>query len=64
VRALADHRSPPDEFRIAGREVYLLCPNGYGKTKLNNTLWERKLKVGATTRNWNTVTKLLELAGG
>ena len=64
VRALAEHRSPPDEFRIVGREVYLRCPNGYGKTKLNNTFWERKLKVGATTRNWNTVTKLFELAGG
>jgi uncharacterized protein (DUF1697 family) len=64
VRALAEHRSPPDEFRVVGREVYLRCPNGYGKTKLNNTFWERKLKVAATTRNWNTVTKLIELAGG
>jgi uncharacterized protein (DUF1697 family) len=64
VRAVADHRSPPDEFRIVGREVFLHCPSGYGKTKLNNTFWERKLKVGSTTRNWNTVTKLFELAGG
>lgn len=63
VRALADHRSAPDEFRIVGREVYLHCPAGYGNTKLNNTFWERKLAVGATTRNWNTVTKLLDLAG-
>ncbi len=64
VRALADHESPPDEFRVAGREVYLHCPGGYGNTKLNNSFWERRLKVGATTRNWNTVTKLLELASG
>jgi uncharacterized protein (DUF1697 family) len=42
--------------------VYLYCPNGYGRTKLTNTFWEKKLKVGATTRNWNTVNKLLELA--
>jgi uncharacterized protein (DUF1697 family) len=64
VRGLADHASPPDEFRIAGSEIYLHCPAGYGNSKLNNSFWERKLKVGATTRNWNTVTKLLDLASG
>jgi uncharacterized protein (DUF1697 family) len=53
----------PDEFSLAGREIYLLCPNGYGKTKLNNTYIERRLGVAATTRNWNTVTKLCDLAG-
>lgn len=51
-----------DEFRILGREIYLHCPGGYGQTKLNNTFWERRLRVPATTRNWNTVTKLLQLA--
>jgi uncharacterized protein (DUF1697 family) len=64
VRALVDHEAPPDEFRIVGTAVYLHCPAGYGATLLNNSFWERKLKVGATTRNWNTVTKLLELAVG
>jgi uncharacterized protein (DUF1697 family) len=54
----------PDEFALAGREIFLLCPNGYGKTKLNNAYIERRLGVAATTRNWNTVTKLHELAGG
>jgi uncharacterized protein (DUF1697 family) len=64
VRALDGHTSEPDEFRVAGREIYLHCPEGYGITKLNNTFWERRLKTAATTRNWNTVTKLLALAGG
>jgi uncharacterized protein (DUF1697 family) len=63
VRALGDHAAPPEEFRVVGREVYLHCPSGYGTTKLNNTFWERKLNVASTTRNWNTVTKLLELSG-
>jgi uncharacterized protein (DUF1697 family) len=54
----------PDRFHLAGREVYLHCPNGYGRTKLNNAFWERRSGVGATTRNWKTVTKLLALAGG
>ncbi len=53
----------PDEFVPAGKEIYLYCPGGYGRTKLNNTFFETKLKVTATTRNWKTVAKLLELGG-
>jgi uncharacterized protein (DUF1697 family) len=52
----------PDEFRVHGTEVYVKCPNGYGRTKINNTWFERKLAVAATTRNWKTVTQLAELA--
>jgi uncharacterized protein (DUF1697 family) len=63
VRALADHTSPPDEFRVIGREVYVHCPSGYGNTKLNNAFWERRLKTAATARNWNSLTKLHALAG-
>lgn len=51
----------PDEFALVGREVYLHCPNGYGRTKLNNAYIERRLGVIATTRSWNTVTKLHNL---
>ncbi|MCG8328048.1 MAG: DUF1697 domain-containing protein [Chitinophagales bacterium] len=51
----------PDEFQIIGKAVYLYCPNGYGKTKLNNSFWEKKLKVTATTRNWKTTNKLVEM---
>ena len=64
VRAVADHESPPDEFRVIGREVYVHCPAGYGKTKLNNAFWDRRLKTVSTARNWNSVTKLFELAAG
>lgn len=52
----------PDRFFITGKEVYLCVSNGYGETKLSNNFFEKKLKVNATTRNWNTVQKLLELA--
>jgi uncharacterized protein (DUF1697 family) len=51
----------PEQLRIVGREVYLYCPNGYGRTKLSNTAIETKLSVGATTRNWNTVNTLLTM---
>jgi uncharacterized protein (DUF1697 family) len=52
-----------DEFRVAGREVYVWCPGGYGRTALSNGFFERRLMVPATTRNWRTVTKLAQLAG-
>lgn len=51
----------PDEFIMDKMAVYLYCPGGYGNTKLNNNFFENKLKVTATTRNWNTVNKLVEL---
>ena len=54
----------PDELSLVGREVYLYCPNGYGRTKLNNAHVERRLGVAATTRNWNTFTRLLDLMAG
>jgi uncharacterized protein (DUF1697 family) len=62
VRALDEREFAPDEFHVRGREVYLSCPNGYGRTKITNGWFERKLQVAATTRNWNTVTTLSELA--
>ena len=52
----------PDEFRVVGRQVYLHCPNGYGRSKLTNAHFEKQLGVAATTRSWKTVTKLGELA--
>ena len=52
----------PDQFVIIENSIYLFCPNGYGKTKLNNTFLENKLKVIATTRNWKTINELLNIA--
>ena len=52
-----------DKCIFSGKTVYLFCPNGYGKTKLSNTFFEKKTSLIATTRNWKTILKLLELAG-
>jgi len=64
VVAAAQRRIDGDEFQVVGREVYLFCPHGYGKTKLTNTLFEKKLGSTATTRNWKTVTTLVSMAEG
>jgi uncharacterized protein (DUF1697 family) len=57
---LQPYKAPEEELRIIGREAYLVTP-GYGNSKLSNALVEKKLGVTATTRNWATVNKVLEL---
>jgi uncharacterized protein (DUF1697 family) len=52
-----------DRFAAVGAEVYLHTPGGYGRSKLNNSFWERKLATTATTRNWNTVVALAQMTG-
>ncbi len=63
VADLDPDRSPPDRFAVSGKEIYLHYPNGSGRSKLSLDYFERKLGVTGTARNWNTVTKLLELLG-
>jgi uncharacterized protein (DUF1697 family) len=53
-----------DGFAVVGREVYLRCPHGYGQTKLTNTYFEKQFGSESTTRNWKTVTTLVEMASG
>jgi len=50
-----------DRFAVSGAQIYLHTPGGYGRSKLNNAFWERKLATTATTRNWNTVLALAEM---
>lgn len=51
-------KSRSDEWFISGKEIYLFCPNGYGRTKFTNNFFEKNLNLSATTRNWKTVNKL------
>ena len=51
-----------DELVVDGKEIYVHTPDGYAGTKYTGTFLERRLGVVSTTRNWNTVTKLSELA--
>jgi uncharacterized protein (DUF1697 family) len=55
----------PNRFELSGREIYLWTPNGMmGAADMFDALSEKRLGVTATTRNWNTVTKLLTLLDG
>ncbi len=54
----------PDQMWVTGRHAYLWCPNGAARTKLTNNAVEKWLGVAATSRNWNTVTRLADLTAG
>ena len=61
-KQIEDKKQNGEEIFFSDHAVYLYCPNGYGRTKLNNNFLEAKLKVGATTRNWRTTNELLKIA--
>lgn len=62
TRDLELKKEENERFVVADKEVYLYLPNGYARTKLNNAVFEKKFQTTATTRNWRTVKKLLELS--
>ena len=47
---------------FVGGHLYLWCPNGISKSTLWQVNWDKALGTAVTLRNWNTVSKLLELA--
>ncbi|WP_374294651.1 DUF1697 domain-containing protein [Streptomyces olivochromogenes] len=56
----------PEEFRLGDRALYLYVPAGLGQSRLAAVLSRPRITKGliATTRNWNTVMKLVELTAG
>lgn len=63
VAAIPPDVAAPDEFRFAGRHLYLHYPNGAGRSKLGPAVF-KGLDVAATSRNWNTVTALAGMTAG
>lgn len=61
LQKLSVIKNDEEDFRIIDDIIYIYCPNGYGRSKLNSNIFEKKLKVPATTRNWNTVNQLYKL---
>ncbi len=59
VRTLA---AGPEEIEIHGREIVVYFPDGQGKSKFPMVKIERVLGCATTSRNWNTVEKLLQMA--
>jgi uncharacterized protein (DUF1697 family) len=59
-KVLIKAHSGPELIEIRGPEIYLYYPNGVGRSKLSNSFIESKLNLAGTSRNWNTITKLIE----
>jgi len=54
----------PEIVSADGRQAYIVYPAGIGRSRLTNTLVEKKLRTRGTARNWNTILKLASLVEG
>lgn len=62
ILQVSDIDYPPDKFKIVDREIFIYCPNGFGRTKLYTNFFEKKMGVIGTARNWKTITTILNIA--
>ncbi len=62
LEELTSQSHDSEEFVVTNKVVYFYAGNGYGKTKLNNNFFEKKLNSKATTRNLKTIYKILEIS--
>lgn len=52
----------PEEFHLGDRVIYALVLQGVQGSKLLGALSDKRLGVAMTNRNWNTVTRLVDLS--
>lgn len=62
VKELLRQDFSPEKLVITRRGGYLCIPGSAARSKLSNNYLERKLGVSATTRNFNTLSKLATMA--
>ncbi len=62
IAHLATYDYSPEAYILKDKIIYFYAANGAGRAKMNNNFFEKKLKVLATTRNWKTTHKLIELS--
>jgi uncharacterized protein (DUF1697 family) len=64
VAALEGAVTGREVLRAEGRQLYVVYPDGFARTRLTNALIEKTLGTRATGRNWNTVLKLAAVVEG
>jgi uncharacterized protein (DUF1697 family) len=62
VKAVQAAITGPEVVRAEGKQLYIVYPEGIGRSRLTGTVIEKKLGSRGTARNWNTVLKLAALA--
>jgi uncharacterized protein (DUF1697 family) len=55
-------RRGDERVEVVRNSVFLYCPHGYGTSKLTNGAVEKAAGAKATTRNWRTLQRLVEMA--
>ena len=64
VKALQQAITGPEVVAAAGKHLYIVYPDGIGRSRLTNAVIDKQLGTRGTGRNWNTVLKLAALAAG
>jgi uncharacterized protein (DUF1697 family) len=54
-------KAEPEELRVGHYELFIYFPNGMARPKLSMAAVERAVQTPMTSRNWNTVMKLIEM---
>jgi uncharacterized protein (DUF1697 family) len=62
VKAVQAAIAGSEIIRADGRHLYIVYPDGIGRSRLTNALLEKKLGIRGTARNWNTVLKLAAIS--
>jgi uncharacterized protein (DUF1697 family) len=62
IRDLAVINTSPEKYEISGREIFIYCPDGFGRSRLYSNFFDKKLGVVGTGRNWKTINSILEIA--
>ena len=62
IAKLETYDYSPEEYFLDDKIIFYYAANGAGNAKMNNNFFENKLKVRATSRNWRTTHKLVELS--
>lgn len=62
IAQLESAKADTETFHLGDRVFYLHAPDGVGRSRLAASA-EKALGVSATARNWNTVAKLIAMAG-
>ncbi len=62
INEIKDFKPNNEEFVFKGKEIFIFYPENMGTSKIQNNYFERKLNVGATTRNWNSLNRMYSKA--